>query len=131
MFAKKISTVFGLIIAAGVIYLAACSRPKPLYLEENKVLIKHNELVPESMTIIQGMSVVWVNDDSIRHSIVSGTQSSRENSFPKQIIDPGQKATVRFDSVGNFLYFCSEHPKESVGLIVVARDTVVKDTIQL
>jgi plastocyanin len=131
MLAKKMSTAAGLMLTIGVIYMAACSKPKPLYLEENDVLVKHAELVPQSMTIIQGMSVVWVNEDTVRHTIVSGTPDNRENNFPTQIIDPGKRVKVPFDSTGNFLYFCTEHPKDLVGLIVVAKDTVVKDTIQL
>jgi plastocyanin len=106
-----------------------CSRPAPVYLEENEVLIEHSQLVPESMTIVKGMTVTWINKDKIDHSVMSGTLEEPENHFAINPLKPGKKFTVTFDTVGNYLYYCKDYDKHLIGLIVVAEDTVVKDEI--
>jgi plastocyanin len=106
-----------------------CSRPAPVYLTENEVLIENNQLVPESMTIVKGMSVTWINKDNIDHSVMSGTLEEPENHFAINPLKPGKKFTVKFDTVGNYLYYCKDYDKHLTGLIVVAEDSVVRDEI--
>ena len=127
---KKLVITLCMVLALCSYSVFYCSKPAPVYLTKNEVLIENNQLVPESMTIIRGMSVTWINKDTIDHSVMSGTADQPENHFAINPLKPGAKFTFEFDSVGNYLYYCRNYDKYLTGLIVVAEDTVVKDEIE-
>ncbi|MBN2105138.1 hypothetical protein JW835_13950 [bacterium] len=125
---KQFQQLFIILSALVIIYFIGCSRPKPLYSTENDVrIMPGGELVPKSMTIARGMSVVWINEDTVMHSIVSGIPENPKDYFSVDSLEPGGEFSVRFDSTGNFLYYCELYPEKITGLIVVAEDTVVRE----
>lgn len=76
---------------------------------------------PSRITIIEGDSVTWYNDDKEGHTVTSGVGSGRfgwmsENfGEPNGIFDsgrfmPGESWTNKFEESGTFSYFCTIHP---------------------
>jgi len=61
---------------------------------------------PASVTINKGDSVVWLNKDTMAHTVTSDSGSSELGSSP---ITSGQTYTHTFDTTGSFNYHCSIH----------------------
>jgi len=58
---------------------------------------------PSALTVRQGGTVTWVNDDTVPHTVTG-------NGFDSGQIAPGGSFTFRFPSAGTFSYYCSIHP---------------------
>jgi plastocyanin len=73
---------------------------------------------PDEIKVKVGDTVTWTNDDSQIHTVVSGTGPSDPNvgkdfdSSPglKTLISPKQTFSHKFDTAGDFPYFCQLHP---------------------
>ena len=76
---------------------------------------------PPRITIVEGDSITWYNDDKEGHTVTSGTGSGRfgwmSDNFgtPDGIFDsgrfmPGESWTYEFKDSGTFSYFCTIHP---------------------
>ncbi len=68
---------------------------------------------PNPITISRGMSVTWVNNDSITH-----TSTSDSNAWNSGNIAPGGTFSQTFQSSGSFTYHCMIHPN-MVGTVTV------------
>ncbi len=60
---------------------------------------------PSTMTVPRGASVLWRNDATVPHQIVSNT-----GAFSGPIISPGQTYTHQFTQAGTYPYHCAIHP---------------------
>jgi plastocyanin len=70
---------------------------------------------PEDLTAKKGDEVTVVNQDTVPHTVTSGTGSSDPNSaksFDTSIINGGESATISLAQVepGQYDYFCMIHP---------------------
>jgi plastocyanin len=70
---------------------------------------------PEALTAKKGDEVTVVNQDTVPHTVTSGTGSSDPNSaksFDTSIINGGESATISLAQVepGQYDYFCMIHP---------------------
>ena len=70
---------------------------------------------PEDLTAKKGDEVTVVNQDTVPHTVTSGTGSSDPNSaksFDTSIINGGESATVSLAQVepGQYDYYCMIHP---------------------
>ena len=67
---------------------------------------------PSPVTIKQGTSVTWTNNDSTLHTVSSGLpeQGAVGNLFDSSLIAPGKTFTHAFDKAGSFDYSCTLHP---------------------
>jgi plastocyanin len=82
---------------------------------------------PNPVKVKVGDTVTWTNDDSQAHTITSGTDSSDPNIGKEFDSSPGlstllstnQKFSHKFDTAGEFPYFCQLHPT-MVGKVVVS-----------
>lgn len=61
--------------------------------------------VPPQMSLSEGSTVFWTNDDSIEHTVTSD-----EGLFDSGPISPRSTFDNTFDSTGEFGYHCSIHP---------------------
>ena len=59
---------------------------------------------PATITVPVGGSVVWTNNDTQQHTATSA------GNFDAGAIQPGNTATVEFETAGTFTYICSFHP---------------------
>ena len=82
---------------------------------------------PNPVKVKVGDTVTWTNDDSQAHTITSGTDSSDPNIGKEFNSSPGlstllstnQKFSHKFDTAGEFPYFCQLHPT-MIGKVVVS-----------
>lgn len=79
--------------------------------EANKVAIQNFAFTPQAITINAGDAVTWVNQDSISHSIKSGT-------FNSGTLGNGASFQHTFASSGTYEYSCGIHPSMT-GKVVV------------
>jgi plastocyanin len=71
----------------------------------NKVVaIKDFTFNPADTTINKGMTVLWVNEDSVPHTVAFGDGSQ------SPILVPGQNYSRTFADSGDFAYSCGIHP---------------------
>lgn len=67
------------------------------------------------LTVRQGTTVTWINDDDIPHTIVA-----KDMTFKSRVLDTGDKFSFTFAKAGQFDYFCSIHPHMTGKVIVKA-----------
>ncbi|MDH5462724.1 MAG: plastocyanin/azurin family copper-binding protein [Nitrosopumilus sp.] len=75
--------------------------------------------LPLNLEIPVGVTVTWVNDDSVQHNIQSQDDSGKvTNIFNSPPLNTGDRFEYTFDEEGIYKYYCSWHPWR-VGLITV------------
>jgi plastocyanin len=62
-----------------------------------------------------GDSIVWVNRDSVLHSV-----TARDHSFDIRL-NPGQQATMKLGGAGRIAIYCLFHPNMRASLTVAAK----------
>jgi plastocyanin len=71
---------------------------------QDTVLIQGFAFVPDYLTIDQGDSVVWINNDAFPH-----TSTSDDGLWDSPVLNNGDSYTLGFDSAGTFPYHCAIH----------------------
>jgi plastocyanin len=79
----------------------ATAEPEP---EEVVLEMLDFEFSQQTLTIPAGTAVTWVNKGGVKHSA-----KADDGSFDTTLLDPGQSATVTFDTPGTFAYYCELH----------------------
>jgi plastocyanin len=77
---------------------------------------------PNPVKVKSGDTVTWTNDDIQAHTVTSGTDSSDPNmgkDFDSSTLSQNQTFSHKFDTAGEFPYFCTLHPT-MVGKVVVS-----------
>ncbi len=76
--------------------------------------------VPETLTVNQNDSVLWVNTSAISHTTTSGAGGVPSGYWDSGLMPPNDSFFFYFDSVGVFPYYCTPHwTLGMVGLITV------------
>ena len=75
--------------------------------------IEDFDFAPPTVEVAAGSSVTWTNQGQAPH-----TATADDGSFDTGQLDPGQSATVTFDTPGTFAYHCAIHPNMQ-GTVVV------------
>ena len=82
---------------------------------ENKIIeIKDFTYSQKEMTISVGETVVWINRDSIRHTVTSDSGEELNS----QLLDKNSKYSHTFTQAGTFDYHCAPHPYMKGKIIV-------------
>lgn len=76
-----------------------------------QVVIKNFSFNPQTLTVKSGTTLVWMNQDSVAHTVTS-------DSFKSGNISPGSSFQFTFSSPGTYNYSCSIHPS-MMGKIIV------------
>jgi plastocyanin len=84
--------------------------------ETSKVVIDNFTFTPETLTITAGTTVTWINRDDIPHVV-----AEKNLSFKSKALDTDDQYSHRFDSPGEYEYFCAIHPHMVGKIIVKAR----------
>jgi plastocyanin len=92
---------------------AVSSAQGPQAPPNQQVRIDNFSFTPQQLTITQGTTVVWTNDDDVPHT-VAGTHQE----FRSKALDTGDQFSFTFTKPGRYEYFCSVHPMMT-GKIVV------------
>lgn len=85
---------------------------------------------PYSITIVQGQTVTWRNDDFVGHTVTSGYPSDQRTGidFDSSLIKAGGEWSYTFDYVGTYHYFCQVHPWMA-GKVVVHKHGWMPDLV--
>ena len=89
---------------------------------DNEVKIDNFTFAPQRITVKAGVTVTWINDDDIPHTIASSSKL-----FKSKALDSEDKFSFTFTTPGTYEYFCSLHP-HMTGAIVVEPATVGSGT---
>jgi plastocyanin len=79
----------------------------------NQVSIDNFTFSPQTLTVVVGASVTWLNRDDVPHSVVSN-----DKLFKSELLDTDEKYSFKFTKPGEYSYFCGIHP-HMTGKIVV------------
>ncbi len=66
--------------------------------------------IPSKISIRQGESVTWLNEDAAFHTVTSGTYENPNGMFDSGHLDPNESFSIKFEESGTFDYFCTLHP---------------------
>lgn len=75
------------------------------------VTIENFAFNPGTLTVKEGATVVWTNQDSAPHKIKSDT-------FNSAVMNRGESFQFTFSKAGEYNYFCSIHPSMKGKIIV-------------
>lgn len=117
-------TVWAAVLAVS---LLSCSEPKPYVVTDYEVTLKPEGPVPKSIDVLEGRKVVWINKDTLTHTLKSGAPEDPMDFFTVGPIPPGESTSITLDSLGSFPYYSTRMPETYFGIIVVLEDTVVNE----
>jgi 3',5'-cyclic-AMP phosphodiesterase len=83
--------------------------------DSTAIKIDNFAFTPKSITVRQGATVTWTNNDDIPH-----TATSTEKKFSSPVLDTDQSFSFTFRDAGSYPYFCKIHPTMT-GTIVVEK----------
>ena len=73
------------------------------------VEVMDNSFSPESLTISEGDTVIWINKGSSTHTSTSGTDCEPDEIWNSGNLPPEESFSFVFTSRGTFDYFCIPH----------------------
>ena len=121
-YVKPIHWILLILIAAISVALAGCTAyPQPPgpgtttatpVPGGNTVTIQNFAFSPPTMTVSQGTTVTWVNQDSAAHQIINDASGSNAEGaiFKSPIIPQGASYSFMFTIPGTYPYHCTIHP---------------------
>jgi len=74
---------------------------------------------PNPIQVSVGSTVTWTNNDSVIHTVNSGTSPTESGLFTSPIMNPGDTFEYTFTEAGEVPYFCLLHPN-MVGTVTVS-----------
>lgn len=76
--------------------------------------------VPETISILKGEKVKWINEDNTIHTVTSGLpgESNLGSAFDSNFLAAGETFEHLFQTKGLFKYFCTLHP-DMIGKVEV------------
>jgi plastocyanin len=80
----------------------------------NEVWIQNSKFVPTQITIEQGSTITWINQDNQNHTITSDYAK-----FDSCMLSKKQAFKVTFDTPGVFYYHCNFHKSKMHGEVFV------------
>jgi plastocyanin len=101
---------------AGTAIAAAASTPSaPAAAAAPMVHIHNFAFGPQTLTVRVGTTVTWVNDDEEPHTVTAS-----DHSYHSPILNTGMRVSHRYDTPGQYAYFCSLHPHMTGRIVVTA-----------
>lgn len=75
------------------------------------VVMQNISFNPSSVTISAGQIVRWTNNDSVSHTVTSGTpgDANAGKDFDTGLIGNGVSKCIKFNTIGTHTYFCRPH----------------------
>jgi plastocyanin len=80
------------------------------------VMIDNFSFDAQTVTVVPGQEVTWVNADDAPHTVVAEDGKS----FRSRTLDTGDSFSFTFMSAGTYGYFCSVHPHMTGKVVVKA-----------
>ena len=76
---------------------------------EVQIEMRNSRFSPGVVTINQGTTVTWVNEDPSSHTVTSGERDNESGIFDSGNISSGESFSYTFNDKGTFNYFCKLH----------------------
>ena len=90
-----------------------------------------NPIAPANATVPEGSTIIWLNNDSTPHLIVSGTpDQGPSNIFYGDYFSVGESYNITLDNAGDYNYYdpAWSHIRGQITVVPNNNDTVVEDT---
>jgi len=68
-----------------------------------------SSFTPSDIEIEVGETVTWTNDNSVSHTVTSGSDGEHDGMFDSGNLPPGEEFSYQFDETGTFDYYCIPH----------------------
>ena len=75
-----------------------------------EVALRNTAFQPNEITIPAGTTVRWTNEDTVLHTVDSGTRDAPTTDFTSGDLEQGGTFEHTFDTPGTYPYFCAIHP---------------------
>jgi plastocyanin len=75
----------------------------------------------DSVTTSAGTAATWDNQDSVGHTVTSGTPGDATGVFDEEL-PAGEQVSITVDEPGTYPYWCQIHPDMTAELVVEAAD---------
>jgi plastocyanin len=114
---KSLPRPLAAVIAALVAGTTTASTPSAPAATAAAPLVHINNFAfgPQTLTVRAGTIVTWVNDDEEPHTVTAS-----DHSYRSQILNTGGRVSHRYDTPGQYAYFCSLHPHMTGRIVVTA-----------
>ncbi|HJQ07003.1 MAG TPA: cupredoxin family copper-binding protein [Nocardioides sp.] len=89
----------------------------PASAAQHAITIKQYMFMPGSMSIRQGDTITWTNQDTVGHDV---EVTSGPASFHSPMLAKGQSWSFTFSAAGTYSYICSVHPDMKATVTVAA-----------
>lgn len=86
----------------------------------SSVVIRNMKFTPTDLTVWQGATVTWVNQDTIAHTVTSDDTTSNVK-FDSGTLQPGQSFSYTFSQINTYAYHCSIHPQMTGSVNVISQ----------
>jgi len=87
--------------------------------------------LPQQINISLGSEVTWINEDSVAHTVTSGTPSGGPDGFfDGTLYRTNSGFSHQFSEQGEFRYYCELHPW-ATGLVIVTKSEVEEENTDL
>ena len=115
--AATVSPASGLATPVPPTALATLPPPKPAHPADTtggpSVSVENFNIVPATITVAPGTTVVWTNHDDVEHTVTAS-----DNSFTSAAIPTDGQFSYTFSTPGTYSYFCAIHPFMTAKVIV-------------
>jgi plastocyanin len=88
----------------------------PVYSGRVDLSIQNFAFVSKTVTVKEGTTVVWKNNDTVDHTVTEDGGTSGPNSGK---LAPGDGYPYTFPNAGTFTYHCSLHPSMTGTVVVI------------
>jgi plastocyanin len=105
-----LASCVGLAVLSAQSQQAAQSQPAA---RPAQIKIDNFSFTPQQLTIAQGTTIIWVNNDDVPHTVVATNKE-----FRSKALDTGEQFSFTFTKPGTYQYFCSVHPMMTGKVIV-------------
>ncbi|MCL4396393.1 MAG: LysM peptidoglycan-binding domain-containing protein [Chloroflexi bacterium] len=95
------------------------SVPPPSTATTVQVSLMNMAYYPNSLTVHVGTTVVWINNDTMQHTVTSGTPGAPSGTFESGTLNPGQSYQFTFNAAATYPYYCRIHGAAMTGTIYV------------
>jgi plastocyanin len=82
--------------------------------------MKNIRFSPPQITVKAGTTVIWTNDDTVGHTVTSGTRGNPSGLFDSGDVPAGGTFSFTFTEPGTYNYYCKIHPGMD-GVVIVEK----------
>lgn len=98
-----------LVIAGLIFYFIFLQSPSEIpeeFAGQNIILIENFKYNPQELTISVGEEVIWINKDSVKHTVTSDEDGELNSTYLSQ----DENYSHTFNQAGEYSYYCIPHP---------------------